>query len=180
MASPVVRTSSRKEAREKGLTQYMGKPCPHGHNGPRRTSNGKCLGCAKQWFKDRPERTKVYHHKTWFKHHDVNKKKARVRQNANYAADRSPFLFHIKNRRARLKGAEGFCTNYDLHDILEKQGLSCLCGVSFLVTDSTIDHKTPLSRGGSNWPENIQLLCGPCNGNKGSKTMEEWTKWPFR
>lgn len=42
---------------------------------------------------------------------------------------------------------------------------------------ASIDHKTPLSRGGSNWPGNIQLLCLPCNDSKGTKTMDEWITW---
>jgi 5-methylcytosine-specific restriction endonuclease McrA len=31
-----------------------------------------------------------------------------------------------------------------------------------------------VSRGGSNWPANIQLLCAWCNRSKGAKLMEEW------
>lgn len=77
-------------------------------------------------------------------------------------------------RRARKRGAEGHYVVGDLHAILEEQALSCYCGVSFLVTPPTVDHIIPLSRGGSNWPSNLQLLCQPCNDSKGAKTMKEW------
>jgi 5-methylcytosine-specific restriction endonuclease McrA len=33
----------------------------------------------------------------------------------------------------------------------------------------TIDHIVPLSRGGRDIIENMQLLCKVCNGNKGAK-----------
>lgn len=50
--------------------------------------------------------------------------------------------------------------------------LTCrACGAS---EDLVIDHIHPRSRGGSNDLSNLQLLCGPCNGSKGAKTMAEW------
>jgi HNH endonuclease len=32
-----------------------------------------------------------------------------------------------------------------------------------------------VSRGGTNWPDNIHLLCAFCNNSKHSKTMDEWS-----
>ena len=37
-----------------------------------------------------------------------------------------------------------------------------------------IDHMTPITRGGKNTFENIQLLCAPCNKDKGNRTLHEW------
>lgn len=45
---------SRKEAREKGLTQFFtGRPCSRGHLEPRSTSGGMCRGCERLRDKER-------------------------------------------------------------------------------------------------------------------------------
>jgi 5-methylcytosine-specific restriction endonuclease McrA len=37
-----------------------------------------------------------------------------------------------------------------------------------------LDHKKPVSRGGGNNLDNLQILCRDCNAEKSAKTMEEW------
>lgn len=41
----------------------------------------------------------------------------------------------------------------------------------------TIDHKTPLCRGGGNGLDNLQTMCNVCNGLKGAKTQSEFDHW---
>jgi len=56
------------------------------------------------------------------------------------------------------------------------------CGVemtqSYPVKSSnkTIDHKTPLSRGGKHTLENIAVMCLGCNSSKGNRTMAEFER----
>lgn len=45
------------------------------------------------------------------------------------------------------------------------------CRWCFAVTNLTIDHVRPLSRGGTNDLNNLQLLCDSCNNRKGN----EWS-----
>jgi len=44
------------------------------------------------------------------------------------------------------------------------------CGRKFRASKVDIDHIKPKSRGGSNNPKNLQVLCQHCNRSKGNKT----------
>ena len=103
-----------------------------------------------------------------------NKGKIKKLARSRYLRDPSVAKRHYHNRRARLANAKGRFTQADLDLILAKQLRQCLCKASFDVVKPTLDHKNPLSRGGSNWPRNLQFLCQPCNDSKGAKTMREW------
>lgn len=48
------------------------------------------------------------------------------------------------------------------------------CKKIFVFRDMTLDHILPRIRGGTDVPENLQLLCAPCNSSKGARTQEEW------
>jgi len=80
------------------------------------------------------------------------------------------------NRRATMASAEGLYTETDLINLYEEQsGLCAYCGIR-LFDHYHIEHMQPLSRGGTNWPENLSLTCPECNLSKGSKTVEEWRR----
>ncbi|MDR0927873.1 MAG: HNH endonuclease [Ignavibacteria bacterium] len=46
------------------------------------------------------------------------------------------------------------------------------CGNEYLMKDMEIDHIIPKAKGGGDYYENYQLLCGSCNRIKGSRPME--------
>ena len=73
--------------------------------------------------------------------------------------------------------AEGSHTTQEWIDIKAKYGDRCLCcgrHESELKSVLEEDHVIPLSRGGTNWINNIQPLCEDCNGmgGKGTKTTD--------
>lgn len=75
-------------------------------------------------------------------------------------------------RRARKIGAEGFYTEVDIRRIRSAQNHRCAaCKRKCALT---VDHIVPLSKGGSNWPRNIQLLCLSCNAGKHDRPNEEF------
>lgn len=82
------------------------------------------------------------------------------------------------NRIALQKNAPGTFTIEDVEMMKAAQTfdgeLLCMyCGEP--MTNPQVDHMVPLTRGGSNWPGNLCLACGPCNSSKKTKTLVEWT-----
>lgn len=183
--------SARTEAKSKGLKRYVGEPCPHGHT-ERFTSTGKCCECkrldARARYKADPERYRAYSLKGY--HNQSPEKLAKAR--AKFAANRqawekaNPDLVkagkkrhrlanmdrwrsYVRNRRARLKGVPGWHNHEDIARLREKQNDQCLHCRADLHGKGEVDHITALSRGGTNWPHNLQLLCMPCNRKKHAK-----------
>ena len=54
----------------------------------------------------------------------------------------------------------------------EQNGLCNGCGNDYLLKDLEIDHIIPQTKGGGDYYENYQLLCGSCNRIKGKRPME--------
>ena len=56
----------------------------------------------------------------------------------------------------------------------EQEGVCIGCDTHFPFRIMEVDHILPQSRGGTDHPDNLQLLCSACNRSKGSRTMAEW------
>lgn len=86
----------------------------------------------------------------------------------------------VENRRRyneNKANAEGVCTPHDIAVIRETQRDECFyCGID-LHGGGEKDHKTPLSKGGSNWPANMALACRSCNRDKHNKSAYEFFQW---
>jgi 5-methylcytosine-specific restriction endonuclease McrA len=62
--------------------------------------------------------------------------------------------------------------------VLEKCGVACVyCSSS---DDLTVDHMTPVERGGSEEIDNLQIACRSCNADKRNMTHEEYMAWNGR
>lgn len=93
------------------------------------------------------------------------------------AANREAARHHNRAAKAKRRAAVGTFTKDDIRSLFDAQCGICAACSADIADGYHIDHMTPLSRGGTNWPVNLQLLCAPCNQSKGNKTMEEWTVW---
>jgi len=87
------------------------------------------------------------------------------------------FAAEMRKRRARRHGAGGWHTIEDVQRLYDGQGGRCFyCGKE-LDGKYDLDHKTPLSRGGTDWPENLCCACELCNSRKHEKTAEEFMEY---
>lgn len=181
---------SRAEAKARGLVHYYtGKPCLRGHYAKRQTTNGYCRGCYEILDKEiQSQRSLEYRQKNAEKirasqkqYHAENKEKVakrraeiyasrademRARNRRNYIKNPELFKAGARNRKARVKNAVGRHSQNDIEVIKRLQKNKCAYCRASLASGRHIDHIIPLARGGTNWPNNIQLLCPPCNMSK--------------
>lgn len=185
-------SKNRAYARANDLKRYMGAPCRHGHEGERYTISAKCCECKRleftAWTKTNRESYNAYARNYYHSLPPEKLAKSRARfaakRDAWEAANRETALanrkkywqnnrekwrVYVRNRRARLAGVPGTHTVEDIAALRAKQNDSCkYCHID-LQGKGEVDHITPLSRGGPNWPHNLQLLCSRCNQCKHAK-----------
>jgi HNH endonuclease len=116
--------------------------------------------------------------------------KVRAILKANYEANRPARLAHGRayqkanlatsvragrhNRRARMRNAPGRITKRMVASIRAAQEDLCAYCKTSLNGGGHLDHKTALSRGGTNYSDNLQWLCARCNLSKSTKSHEEY------
>lgn len=79
-------------------------------------------------------------------------------------------------RRARKRDAEGHHSGAEIKALLVRQKIKCASCSQSLKSGYHADHIVPLSKGGSNWITNIQLLCPTCNLRKWAKDPLIWAQ----
>lgn len=82
--------------------------------------------------------------------------------------------FHCRKRRARLLKAEGSHTKADIQLLLKSQKGKCWWCSKSVGDRYHVDHRIPLTRGGSDAPENLCITCPECNIRKQNKLPQEW------
>lgn len=101
--------------------------------------------------------------------------RARALQRAYRAANRDRIAEHDKVKQAQRRATEGRFTRADLRNLWSMQaGLCFWCHEG--LDDYHVDHVRPLSRGGTNWPDNIVLACPWCNNHKHNLMPDVWLR----
>lgn len=109
-------------------------------------------------------------------------KSRNVDQNNALQRKRRDTPYHrMQNRLAQQRRKENTnVTEEQIHEMWEElQGRCAYCGVSIFIDgnrDVTIEHIVPITRGGTDNPENLTLICHLCNCSKNNRLYEEWVK----
>lgn len=106
----------------------------------------------------------------------ANPDKYREKQVEYYAenADKVKALVHAY--RARKRGAEGRYTVEDIERIAKMQNNRCAYCRIDVSNARVVDHIKSLSKGGTNYPKNLQIVCLPCNSSKRDKDPIEFSQ----
>ena len=174
------------EAKKQGIKRFFtGKSCKNGHIAERKACDGTCVVCARdinlKSINANPDTSKERMRLNNLRYYQLHTDKARqtslnwrnrnidvARDNCRKWRQNNPekSAVHWRNRRARKRAAEGFHTDLDITRIRALQKDRCACCSVKLKGKGHVDHVIALSKGGSNWPRNIQLLCASCNMSK--------------
>lgn len=176
---------TRDEALARGLKRYFtGKPCKHGHVAERHSADGACYECrgkinAASYRRHRESRIstvmkRYYENPTahieriteW-----ANENRDRVRNNHRSWSHKNPDKVYenTRNQQARRRGAVGSHTQEDIEEIRRMQHNGCAYCQEILGEEYEVDHIVPLKKGGTNFRQNIQLVCPSCNKKKNAK-----------
>lgn len=104
------------------------------------------------------------------------KNKAWIEQNR----DRALFNKRLRERRRNVfkNKAVGKCSWQQWLDRIQFYGWRCAyCFVGLSLKTVEVDHRMPISRGGSNWPSNLVPCCESCNCSKRNRTPHEFAQW---
>lgn len=103
-----------------------------------------------------------------------NPEKARARDRRMYLKHRERYIAKAHRRRISELTAQGAHTASDLKLLYQSQKGLCWWCSKPVAQKYHVDHRIPLSRGGTNAPENLCIACPSCNLSKGAKLPQEW------
>lgn len=145
------------------------------------------LAYSKRWLLENPERAKA-REKAYLSRTDVKArraKNARLRRAKNPGKEREAlkkwrkqnhdYIIQCnKEYRARSYRASGQASREQIEARVAFFGYQCVyCSGPF----ECVDHRIPLSRGGTNWPSNLVPACLRCNSSKRNRTPQEFKQY---
>ncbi len=138
------------------------KPLPEFVRGIKGRPHSYCKPCSSDWFAARrgtvQEKRRPY--RPAYRLTDEQKRENKRAAN------------HMQHQARRAAGPRPL--KADIDSMLCRQDARCSYCRELLSGPFHIDHKTPVSRGGRNDLENLQLTCARCNLRKGAMTHDEF------
>lgn len=121
----------------------------------------------------------------WRNRERINQKRKQIRaakpgffrswERERYRRHRIKRIVSQRNIQARRRGATGTITPEQWLRLLRRHNFGCFyCGTRLIPRNRTLDHKIPLSRGGTNTISNVVPACRLCNQRKMRMTAREF------
>ena len=147
---------------------------------------GKCKNCTRELYKAyslaHKEERKAYrlahraeaiaYRKVYAKtYRPAHLAETHARQHAHYLAHKEQYRIKNRSRRAQMHGNSGTHSIADIQAQYKNQRGKCYYCKKKVGNKYDVDHVTPLSKGGSNGPENLVIACVSCNRSKSTKIV---------
>lgn len=128
-----------------------------------------------QYRKDHRQKANEYAVKYRAEHKQENNEKARLRRKSNPEKARIDDTVHYYKRRNQEDKNGGQLSSKDIRFLLKTWNGRCWwCNKKIRDGNFHLDHRIPLSRGGSNSLGNLCVSCPHCNLTKHNKLPQEW------
>ena len=150
-----------------------------------RYADGRCKPCTKEknvrWALKNKDKVNA-RSRRW----NTKNAEAKRNTNANYREKNQPLINERRRKKraldpsgdrlqtAKRRKAKGTLPKDIVVTLLQRQNYKCVCCNVSLVAGYHLDHIVPISRGGSNTADNVQLLTPTCNLQKYNLTLEEF------
>jgi 5-methylcytosine-specific restriction endonuclease McrA len=128
----------------------------------------KARDAVRRWSRSHPEQRRAAKRRYYARHREQHKAVMAAYHKAH------PEVLQAKSSgyRARARAAEGQFTSAEWRALVERYGGKCAYRGE--VGPLQVDHRTPLSHGGTNSIDNVLPACGRCNRGKGQLTEAEF------
>lgn len=123
-----------------------------------------------KWQAENMERVREIGREGYWRNREVRLERVRRHRLNNPMAVRAT-AHKMRARRSRVKGAH---TAADLSKQYDTQRGRCWWCGKHVGDTYHVDHVIPISRGGSNNPENLVIACPSCNMRKHARLPHEW------
>lgn len=159
-----------------GATLPPPPPPRWGGHRPRRFCSGVCCDAAyRDAHREEAHAYRAAHREEERVYRATHREDRRARDAAYYKASPERGRECARNRRALKRNAPGTHTAADVAAQYERQHGRCYyCGAK-VCEAYHVDHVLPLSKGGSNGPENLVIACPQCNMSKHDKLPHEFS-----
>jgi 5-methylcytosine-specific restriction endonuclease McrA len=124
---------------------------------------------TKEWTLLNPERRAQQKLRSARKHYAANPEYYALKMRKQQI--KNPVLFQRNNMNYRLRKIRvgGTLSNGIWYKLFKNQnGICVYCKIDLSSVKTAIDHIQPISKGGTNTDDNVQLLCVSCNCRKGA------------